>query len=243
MMHWTRFALAIAAPLMLLGCVLTPGKFVSTLRIDADRSFAFTYVGEVIAVDPGSEFSKGMAEGMSDDTDDDAEPEGASFTPIAQESPDDQAAEAAAKAAETEAKNKAIAETLSKEAGYRKVEYLGDNKFMIDYAITGRLTHNFIYPFNTDAQVVIPFIAIELRANDTVRVTAPAFANQTQSPVPGPGSAASTLDGTFTLSTDAEIVSQNNEDGAKTEGARKVIGWRATPLSKTAPMAVLKLAK
>ena len=243
MMHWTRFAAVLAAPLILVGCVLTPGKFVSTLRIDADRTFAFTYVGEVIAVDPGSELSKGMSEGLSGDAEDSAEPDGASFTPIAQDSPDDQAGDGAAKAAETLARNQAIAEALSKEAGYRKVEYLGENKFMIDYAITGRLTHNFIYPFNTDAQGVIPFIAIELRANDTVRVTAPAFANQTQSPVPGAGSAASTLDGIFTLSTNAEIVSQNNEDGAKTEGGRKVMSWRATPISKTAPMAVLKLAK
>ena len=39
-------------PLLLTGCLLTPGKFQSTLSINADRTFAFAYKGEVIAVDP-----------------------------------------------------------------------------------------------------------------------------------------------------------------------------------------------
>jgi len=240
MMHWTRFALALAAPLMLLGCVLSPTKFVSTLRIDADRGFAFTYVGEVLAVDPSEGIGKSDTEGTEEtppETKPEAEVDGAAFEAIAFQAEDNTAK------AEAEAKLRAIAEALSKEAGYRKVEYIGNKTFRIDYAIEGRLTHNFLYPFNTDAQVIVPFIAIELRANDTVRVTAPAFANQTQSPIPGADSSASKLDGTFTLSTNAEIVSQNSEDGAKTEGARKTISWRATPLSKTAPLAVLKLAK
>jgi hypothetical protein len=57
----------------------------------------------------------------------------------------------------------------------------------------------------------------------------------------GPG-AASQLDGTFTLDTDATIISQNNEEGASASAGRQVIVWKATPQSKTAPMAVLKLA-
>lgn len=240
MLHWTRIALALAAPVLLASCVITPGKFVSTLRIDADRSFAFTYVGEVFAIDVGNAITEGMAEGMSDDMADDPDGDGAVFEPIAQEQDEDGAA---AKKAETEAKNRAIAEALAKEAGYRKAEYVGDGKFMIDYAIEGRLTHNFIYPFNSDAEVMFPFIAVELRKGGTVRMTAPAFADRSDSGPPAQSDAAAKLDGSFTLSTNAEIVSQNSEDGASTEGSRKTITWRATPLTKAAPMAVLRLGE
>lgn len=236
-----RLAFAIAAPLLLLGCLLTPGKFASTLSINADRSFTFTYKGEVIA----SEASDGM-KGLGDSpttSDDGADAPGeseASFTNILFQ---DQAPDDAAKKAATEAKRRAIATALSKEAGYRSVSYLGDGKFMIDYAISGVLTYNFIYPFNVDAEIVLPFIAIELRGNDTVRVRAPAFANDSGSnSMPGMNEMASKLDGVFTLDTNAEIVSQNSEDGATTTGARKTISWRATPLTKDAPTAVLKMA-
>lgn len=243
-----RIALALAAPLLLAGCLLTPGKFVSTLSVNADRSFAFAYKGEVIALDPGEEMSKGLNSGSdeSGSEDDPAAEESSFFTPIAwQESPDD-AAEAAQKKAETERKRREIAETLRKEAGYRSVEYLGDGKFMIDYAISGTLDHNFVYPYNLDAEIIFPFIAIEMRAGGNIRVKAPAFGNEKSMGDTGMGDsadAAKNLDGTFTLDTDAEIVSQNNEDGVQTVNGRKTIVWEATPLSKAAPVAVLKMAK
>jgi hypothetical protein len=230
--------MALAAPVLLASCVITPGKFVSTLRIDADRAFAFSYVGEVYAVDMSSGMTGGLTQGLDDSAEETPDPDGATFQPIAQEED-----KTAAKKAETEAKNRAIAEALAKEAGYRKVEYVGQGKFLIDYAIEGRLTHSFIYPFNSDAEVMFPFIAVELRGGNAVRMTAPAFASRSDDGPPGMSDPAAKLDGTFTLSTDAEIVSQNNEDGAKTEGTRKTISWRATPLTKAAPMAVLKLAK
>ena len=47
-----RYLIAILAPLLLVGCILSPGKFTSTMTINADRTFAFTYKGEVIASDP-----------------------------------------------------------------------------------------------------------------------------------------------------------------------------------------------
>lgn len=226
-----RIAAALALPMLLVSCVLAPGKFTSTLKIDTDGSFAFTYVGEVIDAEPeGADVSDGLSA-------DDSKPSAAQKAKAK--------AEAAAK---TETKRRAIAAALTKEAGFRKVTYLGDGKFMVDYAVTGKLTHTFVWPFNLDAEVLFPFIAIERRQGGAVRVKAPAFANDDSGakqmggmPGGGPG-AASQLDGTFTLDTDAAIVSQNNEEGATTTGARKVIVWRATPLSKSAPTAVLKLA-
>jgi hypothetical protein len=215
---WFRLAALIAAPLLLAGCLLTPGKFASKLTINADRSFTYAYAGEVYALDPNTSLTETGA---------------------------DKAKDAAAKKAESDAKNRAVAEALSKEAGYRSVRYLGDGKFLIDYEISGRLDHNFTYPFNLDAQAIVPFVAVELRANGTVRVKAPGFANDGKDqagPMSGMGGdSGAKLDGTFTVDTDAEIVSTNNEDGAQTAGSRKLLTWKVTPLSRDAPAAVLRM--
>lgn len=244
-------ALAILAPVLLVGCAFSPGKFVSSLTILADRSFTFSYQGEVVAVDIASEMAKGMGDafkGLGDDDDKKKKTTTAWLRDAAwqeEESPDkdgESATDDAEDAAEKEAKFKAIAEALTKEAGYRSVTYKGDGVFMIDYQISGKLTHGFLWPFNVDAEVIFPFVVVELRGPDMVRVKAPAFGD---SDAPGKGksdSANAKLDGTFTLITDGELVSQNNEDGAKTEGNRRTITWKATPLSKDAPMAVVKVA-
>lgn len=251
-----RLALALCAPLLLLGCILTPGKFTSTLSVNADRSFAFTYKGEVIAVDMADEMSKGLNSGSTDSDSESIEPKDADpekkdslFTPTAFQQDDDKA-EAAKSKAEKESKNRAIAEALSKEAGYRSVQYVGDGKFIIDYAIKGTLNHSFIYPYNLDAEIMFPFIAIEVRANGAVRVKAPAFGNDKSGDksmgmggMGGEDKAAKLREGTFTLDTDAEIISQNNEDGVQTVNGRKTMVWKVTPLSQSAPTAVLKMAK
>jgi len=249
----SRLALVLLMPFALASCILTPGKFVSTLRIDADRHFTFTYVGEVLALDIGDDMMKGLGDSSSDTPTDPASGDGeATLQQLAFQEKDGNkegdAKSAAAKKAAADAKNRTIAETLSKEAGYRKVTYLGDGKFSIDYAISGTLDHAFMWPYNVDAELMFPFIAVELRANNTVRMKAPAFANDNSKSssamgMQGLDKASSQLDGTFTLDTNAEIVSQNNEEGAVTApGGRKTITWKATPLTKDAPSAVLRMA-
>lgn len=230
-----RLIAVLLLPFLLASCVLTPGKFTSMLTINADRSFAFSYVGEVIAVDGGDGF-KDMSETTSTDGTADAKPQ------------DDAAKKAAAKA-KAEKRNRDIAAALPKEAGYRKVVYLGEGKFMIDYAIKGVLTYGFNWPYNLDGEVIFPFVSIELRQGGVVRVKAPAFGNEGSKSLPGLSQAggmgapdmASRLDGVFTLDTDAEIVSQNEESGVQVVAARKRIVWKATPALKQAPTAVLKL--
>jgi hypothetical protein len=250
----TRLALALLAPLLLVGCLLAPGKFTSTLTINADRTFTYSYQGEVYAFDL-NEAMKDMPSGNDGDGDDTKKTglqtaafDGAAGQDSGPDAPQDKgtAKDDAKSKADTDAKNRELAATLSKEAGFRKVDYVGDNKFLIDYQISGRLDHTYLFPYNLDAGIIIPFVAVELRANGTVRVKAPGFANDSKDAAGGMGSDASKasakLDGTFTLDTDAEIVSQNNEDGVKTVTGRKTVTWKATPLSSTAPMAVVRFA-
>ena len=260
-----RWLVAIAAPLLLASCILTPAKFVSTLDIRTDRSFNFTYVGEV-------QLAKTKTPDMSDDLKGDEQGwekgaekptlyKSAYLTdlkgrPIA-------AAKGAAKGkanddfgdTQDEASQlKALAEALAKEYGFRSVKYIGNRKLLIDYSISGKLDHSFVFPFNPDADVILPFIAIELRGKDKVRVKAPGYANQQSMSaslggmggMPAMGAdadASSALDGTFTLTTDATIVSQNQEDGAQTQpnGTKKIV-WKANPQTKEAPLAVLQVA-
>jgi hypothetical protein len=245
-------ALVLIAPLVLVGCAFSPGKFTSSLTILADRSFTFSYQGEVIAVDLASEMAKGMGDAFKDDTKDGDKKE-TSDTAMLQpavwqnKAPKNTEAPAeeedpAADEAKKEAKFKAIGEALTKEAGYRSVTYKGKGVFVVDYQISGKLTHSFLWPYNIDAEVIFPFVVIELRGRDQVRVKAPAFGDD-DSPAKGKGDdSKAKLDGVFTLVTDGELVSQNNENGATSANGRKTVTWKATPLSKDAPMAVVKVA-
>jgi hypothetical protein len=243
MQRMKALALAVFAPAFLASCLLSPGKFTSTMTINADRTFVFTYKGEVIKIDPSSAM-KGIGDKPS--TDDEAAPTEAKpavYQIAAKRKPN---ARAPDPQAEDDAKNREIAAALAKEVGYRSVVYQGKGKFLIDYAISGTLTHNFVYPFNSDAEAVFPFIVIELRQGGLVRIKAPGFADNSSSNTGMNGMGGDVrkaMDGVFTLDTDAEIISQNNEDGAKTNGKRRTIAWRATALTKDAPTAVLRLAR
>lgn len=241
---FTRICAGLAPLFLLSACLLTPGKFTSTLDIRADRRFTFSYRGEVIASDPGEDMKDiGKDSGEEGDGDGgDPDEEGtAYYRQIAAED----SGVPAADDEDRQAKMQAVADALSKEDGYRSVRYLGDNRFEIDYQISGRLDHAFLFPFNIDAQAVFPFVAIELRKDGKVRVRAPGFASDDSmsgAPMGGMGAdkAAKEREGTFTLVTDAGIVSQNQEDGATAVPDGKKIVWKITPLTRIAPMAVLK---
>ncbi|HEU0133490.1 MAG TPA: hypothetical protein VFR28_01590, partial [Allosphingosinicella sp.] len=177
-MSFMRFAFAAAASLVLSSCILSPGKFVSTLHIAKDRSFTFTYVGEVILLDPAAAMQQGMQDGLSGAASadeggmlDDESLLNSTMAPEAPPAPATPAAESAQQIAEA----KAVAEALSKEVGYRSVEYLGRNKFRVDYSMTGRLDRSFAYPINLDAKSIIPWVAVEVRKDRTARVMAIAF--------------------------------------------------------------------
>ncbi|WP_022683684.1 hypothetical protein [Sphingobium bisphenolivorans] len=246
MAGFLRAAAALATSLTLSACLVTPGKFESALDIRADRSFSFTYAGEILASDIGE--GLGSLPG-TDDPIKGAEP---------QTSGDSALRIALAKKAEEErfdvkqgkgddAQMQAIATALSKERGFRSARYVGEHRFEIDYAISGKLTHAFLFPFNSDAEIVLPFVAVELRNDDRVRVRAPGYSSgfdKSRGPAGGGSArdnAAKALDGVFTLTTDAEIVSQNQEDGTRDIPLGKQIVWRVTPQTSEAPAATLRL--
>ena len=253
-MTFMRFAFVAAAALMLSSCILSPGKFVSTLHIAKDRSFTFTYVGEVILLDPAAAMQQGMQDGLAGVgaaaegamTDENGDVIGNSADDIVGNSAEPaRPAAPAAESAQSVAEAKAVAEALSKEVGYRSVEYLGKNKFRVDYSMTGRLDRSFVYPINMDAKSIIPWLVVEVRKDRTARLQAIAFGEQDSSGLGGAGSKPDSgpkeRDGTFTFTTDAELVMQNNEEGIAPGPGKKVV-WRVTPTSKTVPTAVVRFA-
>ena len=153
MARMMRLAAVLCGALLLTSCFLAPGKFTSTLTINADRSFTYAYTGEVYGLDMDAM----MKDMPGADAKPAAQPVGWQKTPPKPGKPDDSAGD-------NDARNRAVADALSKEAGFRKVEYLGNNKFAIDYRISGRLDHAFLFPYNLDAGIIIPFVAVEVRA-------------------------------------------------------------------------------
>lgn len=243
MIEWKRSALAMAAALMLPGCLVTPGQFESSLDIRADRSFTFAYKGEILAAN----MDKG---GFSP-------PEGGD-SPVKEDSAYSQIALVEGGAEKDKAfddagdkddvaRLNAMTAALAREPGFRSARYIGKSKLLVDYQLSGILTHAFLFPFNIDAQIPLPFIAVELRGADTVRVKAPAFANQSGKAgdaamlAGSDDESAKALNGHFTLTSDAEIISQNQEDGAQPAANGKQIRWTITPMTGEAPMAVLRL--
>jgi hypothetical protein len=237
-MSFMRLAFVAAAALVLSSCILSPGKFVSTLHIAKDRSFTFTYAGEVILLDPASALQQGMQEGLSGMSETGAAEDGdAADNTVDRPKP----AAPAAETAQAIAERKALAEALSKEVGYRSVEYLGRDRFRVDYAMNGKLDRSFVYPVNMDAKSIIPWIAVEVRKDRTARVMAIAFGDQDMAmgSAAKPDSQPKEREGTFTFTTDAELVMQNNEVGTAPGPGTKVV-WKVTPTSRTVPTAVVR---
>lgn len=205
MIHWKRTLLALAAPLLLTGCLWGPGKFTSALDLRKDGSFTLDYGGEMVLAMPEAPkadpwnaamtrcYADGRVEtvatGSSPGEDDEARPCTAAELAKAKADHERQAAEkTSAKARENaemakvfglpgldDQSARAFAAKLTKYAGWRSVAYRGKGVFEVDYHFTGRATQDFLFPALPDNALIIPFIAIRRRSDGSVLVTAPAM--------------------------------------------------------------------
>ena len=152
-------------------------------------------------------------------------------------------------------------EKLSKQKGWNSVVHKGNGVFEIDYRIDGRADRDFLFPLVEDMPMPVAFVTMVVRKDSTVRVSAPGFRNDGNSSNLGmmgamasmgetegdategdapPAPPVVTLDGTFRIRTDGEILTNNTEEGPAIDGGMRVLAWRVTPAQTEAPQALIR---
>ena len=273
----------VAGVLLLAGCMLLPGKFASDLTLRKDGTFSFAYKGEIyllaLSKMAAEQRNKGGEDAVfepssctSDETGDERE---CTANEIAEQKKAWAESVAADKAAAAEKKKsddemakamlggidpsdpraaQEFADRLRRQRGWKSVIDKGDGRFEVEYAISGRLDHDFTFPTVEKLPMVTPFVTLIRRADGTVRIEAPAFASgASQSPLMGMAAASAgkdsnggsdgmpVLDGILTLVTDGEILANNTDEGpAPALGGRK-LEWKVNARTANAPTAPLRI--
>lgn len=147
--------------------------------------------------------------------------------------------------------NRKFAERLMKEKGWKSVTYRGDGVFDVDYQLSGRIDHDFVFPVMPNQEVIIPFILLRTRADGAVTISAPAMsggayrAKAMRGAMPGgrnetaPGS--DRIDGVLTVTTDGEILTNNTLDGPTRTATGRTLTWQVGPESDRIPEALIAL--
>ena len=212
-------ALAACSAIMLTGCLLTPGKFASELRLMRDGTFAFSYVGQIQMVDLAKldDMDKSDSTFAAECYDDEFEERDCTEEEVTEQRKTwDDGAEARAEAkAIKNAQMRAIfggidpsdpkaaqeiAVRLERQRGWDKVTYLGNGLFDVQFRISGPLSHDFAFPTMEGLPVANSFVTAYLRDNGQVRVDAPGFvalsaSNPLQSMMLGEADLSKTRDG------------------------------------------------
>lgn len=257
MHHWTRRLLALAAPLLVTGCLWGPGRFSSDLVLRKDGSFILDYRGEIILETAQSAARQAWQDAMAHCSSDDGKDRPCSAAEITEQKSqfekkqkdDAEAARAFGLPGSDEASNRAFASKLTKYAGWRSVTYRGKGVYDVDYHFEGRLTQDYVFPLMPDSNIVIPFVALRRRTDGAVLVDAPGLAGGTN--MLGPmaqqmggdtkSSPPSRAEGRFTIHTNGEIVTNNSEEGPGADPVGRRIYWDIAPGSNKSPEALVKL--
>jgi hypothetical protein len=142
---------------------------------------------------------------------------------------------------------------LTKQAGWKSATYAGKGKFNVDYAITGRLDHDFVFPIIGESQMMMPFVMLQRRADGSVLVSAPAYSTGTLAALGSglggvlgssginenkpdqPGSAK----GQFSLTTNGEILTNNTAEGPVITGKDRKLVWEVGAIKDAPPRALI----
>lgn len=242
--YW-KWVLALIAPLVLAGCLLIPGKFESQLRLMNDGTYSFTYNGQM-------QLAEGEDKPSPDSAMTDEESGDGGATDDEQKNAAMRAVFGGAVPGDDEGLKKFAAQ-LAKYDGWNKVEYVGDNLFEVEYAVSGNFDQMFAFPTIPGATMQFPFVQILRRSGGEIEVSTPAMA--------GPGGLTGAMgpmamganskqdiqpiDGDFTIETDGEILSNNTTDGYSSSGALKRLHWMVNDSSSAngSPRAIVKLER
>ncbi|MEP7223264.1 MAG: hypothetical protein ABI673_11440 [Novosphingobium sp.] len=279
--------LAAGLALLLSACLLAPGKFTSTLDLRRDGRFSYAYKGEIFMLGLSKLAEMGRAEANKPFTgkpceDDNMDARKCTAAELAEQKSvwaEEQrtAADKAKRDAESmkammggiDPTNPKAAEELAarlrRQVGWRSVVYKGDGLYLVDFAITGRIDHDFTFPTIERFPLADAFVQLTRRNDGTVRMDAPGFApsaggspfaqmmgggmmgglmdgaSSSGDKSAKPGSAMPVIDGQFTLTTDGDILANNTDEGPQADTTGKRLQWTVSPRTTAAPTALVKL--
>ena len=150
-----------------------------------------------------------------------------------------------------------FADKLQRQAGWRRMVSKGNGLFDVDFAINGTLTYDFAFPTMEQVNNSMPFLQLSIRNDGTVRMDAPVFGTKANDPLrlmmgqnfPDSGEDkkipnAPKVRGTFTLTTDGQILSNNTDQGPQADAAGQKLHWTIGEQDNlAAPMALIKLSR
>lgn len=286
-----RFAaagLAAAFSLLLSACLITPGKFDAALDLRKDGRFTYSYKGEIFVLGLSELMKAANAAEAADAkfepvpcyTDDTMEKERpCSKDELAKQEADwrDERMDAANRQNKDLEMAKALlggldptdpraaeelAVRLRRQYGWTSVVYKGNGVYVVDFRISGTLTHDFAFPTMEKMPQIAPFFIINRRNDGTVRVDTPGLSGEPNGMGTGFGNLGQMLaaekasrggdkslpgipqiDGRFVLTTDGLILANNTDEGPKADPAGKRLEWVITPRETAGPMALIELAK
>jgi hypothetical protein len=275
--------------LCLTGCFISPGSFTSELTLAETDQFTFVYDGEIFFLglsklaQMGATRDEPFSPTCYDDETFDTRDCTASETAEQRREWDADASERAAKR-KRKAEQRAVimggidpsdpkaadelVRLLERQQGWEQVEHLGDGLFKVRYAISGTLTHDFMFPMIEGFPPTNPFVQTFARKNGQLRIYAPGFIAQggdsglggmmggksalaglrAMTNDAGPDvemPSAPVLDGTFTIrTTGAMAIRANNTDsGPETTATGEQLTWKITSRTAQIPTALIELRR
>jgi len=263
--------------LLLAACLLMPGHFTSDMDVHKDGQFSFRYNGEVVLLPLGEAEDKRRKAAIFAPSpchgDDDSTERACTREEIAAQRKtweDNRREEEARRKSEAAMSRgmfggidpddpraaEQLAQRLRRQAGWRSVTYKGHGVYLVDFAIAGRLDHDFTFPTIEGFPMANAFVQVTRRTDGSVRVDAPGFGPAGGgSPMQGlmqMGSMAGSggegpklpdVDGTFLLRTDAQVLANNTDEGPQSDPGGQRLEWQVNARTPAAPTALLKLAK
>jgi hypothetical protein len=258
---WLRWTLPMLLCVLLSGCFFLPGKFASHLDIRRDGTYTFSYAGELVFAFPESTeqswtdtmahcFAIGSS-GAQPCTQNEITQRKAEFE-MGQTARRAQAEEFATLTGynpyDREA-NEEIARKMTGYQGWKTVTYIGNGIFDVDYEMSGKVDRDIIFPMLPHAQLTLPFLNIRhSKTGGILEVDAPALSTTSLRSILREITGVHDDDdmpmlkhteGTFVLTTDAELTYSNGEVRKDPKG--HAVEWRINGTGEKLPHAQLAL--
>lgn len=271
-----KMTAALLLPLLLAACFFIPGKFTSSMTVEKNGKFSFAYKGEIIAFPSDKATGEKPTEATfepscSTDEGDSRDCSAAEIATQRKEWDEDSATRAARKKSKEKEEGEAAMAMLGfnpndpksidafiaklrQQKGWRSVVHKGDGVFEVDYAISGTLDRDFVFPLIPDVALSPPFVVARVRNDNNVMIEAPGFGNKGEKTsssaisamAAGGGSSKPdfAIDGSFTVTTNAEILTNNTDAGPQADASRagwRTMNWPVTLQSKKVPETLVRI--